>query len=220
MFGFGDSHTPNPDTVWLVESIALNQMRMIVQEAFKYCDKGKLKSEALVFLMRHSKQKMRRDTTHRNLQKLRQWIDPKKEVNFEDEDEALDVLAYYAYQTVAEIIDYALLVRMDSKSGSDPLKHLPGSYYTATMFVGEHRFPGTNPDYSKVYSSQSPISVNEIKETHTGFNTPTEEPRRKRPDDVKPNHVLLFTIINPMYPITVVSNRTLESYWYLIKSCR
>lgn len=30
-----------------------------------------------------------------------------------------------------------------------------------------------------------------------------EEPRRKRPDDSKPNHVLLFTIINPMYPITV-----------------
>ncbi|KAL1517607.1 hypothetical protein ABEB36_001348 [Hypothenemus hampei] len=37
-----------------------------------------------------------------------------------------------------------------------------------------------------------------------GFNAATtEEPRRKRPDDTKPNHVLLFTIINPMYPITV-----------------
>ncbi|KAF5285537.1 hypothetical protein FQA39_LY16602 [Lamprigera yunnana] len=30
-----------------------------------------------------------------------------------------------------------------------------------------------------------------------------DEPRRKRQDDSKPNHVLLFTIINPMYPITV-----------------
>ncbi|KAG5897413.1 hypothetical protein JTB14_032105 [Gonioctena quinquepunctata] len=40
--------------------------------------------------------------------------------------------------------------------------------------------------------------------TNTGFNNPsTEEPRRKRPDDSKPNHILLFTIINPMYPITV-----------------
>ncbi|KAH1004374.1 hypothetical protein HUJ04_004132, partial [Dendroctonus ponderosae] len=36
-----------------------------------------------------------------------------------------------------------------------------------------------------------------------GFNAATEEPRRKRPDETKPNHVLLFTIINPMYPITV-----------------
>lgn len=32
-----------------------------------------------------------------------------------------------------------------------------------------------------------------------------DEPRRKRQDENKPNHVLLFTIINPMYPITVVS---------------
>ncbi|KAF5287206.1 hypothetical protein FQR65_LT12290 [Abscondita terminalis] len=31
-----------------------------------------------------------------------------------------------------------------------------------------------------------------------------DEPRRKRQDDAKPNHVLLFTIINPMYPITVI----------------
>ncbi|XP_018561634.1 heterogeneous nuclear ribonucleoprotein L isoform X2 [Anoplophora glabripennis] len=38
---------------------------------------------------------------------------------------------------------------------------------------------------------------------HTGFNATPDEPRRKRPDDAKPNHVLLFTIINPMYPITV-----------------
>lgn len=40
---------------------------------------------------------------------------------------------------------------------------------------------------------------------HTGNYTTTEEPRRKRQDESKPNHVLLFTIINPMYPITVVS---------------
>ncbi|XP_049819298.1 heterogeneous nuclear ribonucleoprotein L isoform X2 [Aethina tumida] len=38
---------------------------------------------------------------------------------------------------------------------------------------------------------------------HTGNYTATDEPRRKRQDEAKPNHVLLFTIINPMYPITV-----------------
>ncbi|KAK9745092.1 RRM-like domain [Popillia japonica] len=37
---------------------------------------------------------------------------------------------------------------------------------------------------------------------HTGYNT-TEEPRRKRQEETKQNHILLFTIINPMYPITV-----------------
>lgn len=252
MFGFGDSHKPNPETVRLVESIVLKQLRTIVQEAMKYSEGKNLRGEELVFLMRHNKHKMIRfvkylqnkrnkyllqkmqmnilevdmgqqpkgdllqfieridetgefsnlsefdevkherqvradrisqaldekkylefckarcvsfnskDTIHRSLDKLRAWIDPKKEIEFNAD--ALDVLAYYAYQTVAEIIDYALLVRMDSKCGTDSLKHLPGSYYTATMFNGEHRLGGANPDYSKVHSSQPPISVNEIKE--------------------------------------------------------
>jgi hypothetical protein len=34
----------------------------------------------------------------------------------------------------------------------------------------------------------------------------TEEPRRKRQEASRPNHILLFTIINPVYPITVVSS--------------
>lgn len=42
-------------------------------------------------------------------------------------------------------------------------------------------------------------------QAYSGNYTNTEEPRRKRQDEVKQNHVLLFTIINPMYPITVVS---------------
>nr|XP_023020045.1 heterogeneous nuclear ribonucleoprotein L-like [Leptinotarsa decemlineata] len=39
--------------------------------------------------------------------------------------------------------------------------------------------------------------------TNAGFGASSDEPRRKRADDTKPNHILLFTIINPMYPITV-----------------
>nr|XP_023020046.1 transcription initiation protein SPT3 homolog [Leptinotarsa decemlineata] len=260
MFGFGDSHTPNQETVLLVENIVLKQLRTLVQEALKYSDGKNLKGEELVFLMRHNKQKMRsfvkylinkqtksaiqkmqtnvveidkiqkpkgplmefieridetgeftdlsefdeikyqrqlradrislaldekkylefckarcasfcsRDTTQRSLEKLRLWVDPKKKINFKVE--ALDVLAYYAYQTVAEITDYALLVRMDSKCGTDPLKHLPGSYYTATMFSGKHRFEEPNPDYSNVHSSQPPISVNEIKEVMRRVTSP------------------------------------------------
>lgn len=34
--------------------------------------------------------------------------------------------------------------------------------------------------------------------------------RRKRPETTRPNHILLFTIINPFYPITVVSKKNNE----------
>lgn len=34
-----------------------------------------------------------------------------------------------------------------------------------------------------------------------------DELRRKRHEASRPNHILLFTIINPVYPITVVSER-------------
>nr|CAH7718011.1 unnamed protein product [Callosobruchus chinensis] len=259
MFGFGDSHSPNPDTVRLVESILLQQLRTLVQEALKYSDGEHLGGEELVFLMRHSKQKMRRFVTYlrnkqnkailqqpvgaadkqlvdkpegqlmefiehidetgeftdlteidevklerqlradrislaldekrylefckarcrsftsnytvqRSLKNLRIWVDPKEEINFTNE--ALDVLAYYAYQTVAEIVDYALLVRMDTKTGSNPFDHLPGSYYTATMFNGKHQFQEDNPDYSKVHSSQPQITVNEVKEVMRRVHTP------------------------------------------------
>lgn len=255
MFGFGDSHKPNPDTVRLIESIVLKQLRIIVQEALKYSDGKNLKGKELVFLMRRDKKKMRRfvqylknkqlksmfssmhsnvididkepkpkgelmkfieyidetgefteggeedevrearrlradrisqaldekqylefckarsasfcsrDITTRNTDKLRLWVDPKKEINFQPN--ALTVLAYMAYQTVAEITDYALLVRMDGKTGTDPLHHLYGSYYNASMFNGEYRIGAsgtTNLDYSRIYSGQPPISVNEIKE--------------------------------------------------------
>lgn len=248
MFGFGDSHKPNPDTVRYVEQIVLNQLRMIVQEALKYVNGNNVRGEELVFLMRKNKYKMRRfikylmnkdmkkqiedpmiDLTNerknsiiefieridetgeltdmtefdetkyerqlradrisvaldeekymkffkarctsfkskqmsqfKSLEKLRLWVDPKKEINFTSS--ALDVLAYYAYETVAQLTDYSLLVRLDMKNSLDPLNNLGGLYYNASMFNGEHRFSGSNPDYSKVYSGQPPISVNEIKE--------------------------------------------------------
>lgn len=250
MFGFGDSHKPNPDTVRHVESIVLNQLRMIVQEALKYTNDKTVRAEELVFLMRKNKYKMRRfikylqnkearktvnnltttgfvkepqkneiiefieriDETGeltdlsefdqvkherqlradrislaldeekymkfykarctsfkskdmsqgKSLEKLRLWVDPRKDVNFTSY--ALDVLAYYAYETVAQLIDYALLVRMDMKSTLDPISNLRGSHYNSSMFNGEHRLSNTNPDYSKVYSGQPPISVGEIRE--------------------------------------------------------
>lgn len=268
MFGFGDSHKPNPETVRLVENIVLKQMRAIVREALKYSVDNTLKGDELVFLMRHNKYKMRRfvqylinkhtknkllhnsfsfsgdidlevneeskmpkikhhllefiekidetgeftdlsefddvkyerqlradrisqaldekkyldfckarcasfsnkDTIYKSLEKLKLWIYSKDDIKFVES--SLEVLAYYAYQTVAEIIDYALLVRMDTNSGNDPMRNLPGSYYTATMFSGKHRFEEPNPDYSKVLTSQPPISVAEIKEVMRRVHTP------------------------------------------------
>lgn len=256
MYGFGDSHKPNPETVRLVESIVLKQLRTIVNEALKYWDGEALKGEDLVFLLRHNKVKMQRfvrflqnkaiknrlkrldtetdidpnekpkhkliefiekidetgefmdiseiDETkverqiradhisqaldekkylefHKarcasfkvvgtGMEHLRLWIDPKRDINFKPE--ALEVLSYFAYQTVADITDFALLVRDDLRSGTDPLKHLPGTYYTSAMFNGQHRFEGNNPDYSRVYSCQPPISVNEIKEVMRRIHSP------------------------------------------------
>lgn len=247
MFGFGDSHKPNPETVRLVESIVLSQLRLIVREALKYSKNDTLKPEELIFLMRKNKFKMRRfvkylhnqelkkriesnvvDLTNipknsliefieridetgeltdlsefdevkherqvradrisraldeekykkfskarcasfnsrqlpqlRNFEKMRSWIDPKKIIITAG---ACEVLAYYAYETVAQITDYALLVRLDNRRTNDPLSNLCGTYYTGSMFNGEHRFSGINPDYSTVYSGQPPISVNEIRE--------------------------------------------------------
>ncbi|KAF2904307.1 hypothetical protein ILUMI_01872 [Ignelater luminosus] len=259
MFGFGDSHKPNPETVRFVESIVLRQLRTIVHEALKYCETKFLRGEELVFLMRKNKWKMRRfvkylhnkdrklkfeaDTTEEvkptkrhknelldfiekidetgeltdltefdegkyerqvradrislaldekkymdfykarctsfsskemsraaNYEKLRLWVDPKKELNFTNV--AIEVLLYYAYETVAQITDYALLVRMDARRNGDPLSNLSGAHYSATMFVAEHKFSGPNPDYSRVYNGQPPISVAEIKEVLRRVNMP------------------------------------------------
>ncbi|CAH1125135.1 unnamed protein product [Ceutorhynchus assimilis] len=248
MYGYGDSHEPNPDTVRLVENIVSKQLRMIINEALKYWDNETLKGQDLVFLLRHNKYKMQRfiryiekkeatkksvaqsnseipivevepeksknnliqfiekidetgefmdlsevdevklerqiraDRTSQDIdekkylefqkarcasfksisQGIKQWIDPQDQLTFEPD--ALEVLAYFANQTVAEIVDLALLVKEDAKSGTDPLAHLPGSYYTATMFNGAYRFDSGKPDYTRVRSGQPPISVNEIKE--------------------------------------------------------
>ncbi|XP_044746796.1 transcription initiation protein SPT3 homolog [Coccinella septempunctata] len=260
MFGFGDSCSPNPETVQLVENITLDQLRTIVREALKYSADGKtLKGEELIFLMRHDKYKMRRfvkylhnkvlkniqtsnlaeidldvkpkgylmefiqkidetgeftdltemdevkhqrdlradrisqaldeeqylefckarttsfcskHITMRNLERLKNWIDsdPNSQIVFRLE--ALEVLAYLAYQTVAEIVDYALLVRMDANGGHDPLKHIAGSYYSATMFSYAHKFGASNFDHSRVYSGQAAITVNEIKEVMRRVRSP------------------------------------------------
>lgn len=55
----------------------------------------------------------------------------------------------------------------------------------------------------------------------SGNNNTNDEPRRKRQEGSRPNHILLFTIINPVYPITVVShhNNTYNKNVIFITPC-
>ncbi|OWR48882.1 putative smooth [Danaus plexippus plexippus] len=45
-------------------------------------------------------------------------------------------------------------------------------------------------------------------ECSNGNNYMSGEPRRKRELPARPNHILLYTIINPAYPITVLNKVT------------
>lgn len=233
LFGFGDTPKPNDDTVRLVESIVLEQLRAIIQEALTYSDGTNLRGEELVFIMRHNKCKMRRFVKHlmnkelkkeiekesiemseidniinkpkhqlvsfiesidetgeftdlsefdevkhnrqvrasyisetldeekyleyqkarcvsfvsgKNFDKFQIWLDPKKEVNFTIT--ALEVLSYYAFETVAQLVDLAFLVRLDNKRGPDPLNNM------------------------KAYCIHQPITVSEIKEVMRRVHSP------------------------------------------------
>lgn len=232
LFGFGDYYKPNEDTVELVETIVLQQLRTIITEALKVkqsfteyiseVDSRSLRGEELVFLLRHNKKKMHRfirhlqtkesnkeidkdgsiieikhkqkhpliefieyidetgeltdlgdfdeikheralranevsialdkkmyDEYHKarctsflpqvsNYQKFQVWLDPSGEIQFTSV--ALQVLAYYGHETVAELADFAFQVRLDSKKGPDLL------------------------DTMKVHCVQRPITVKEINE--------------------------------------------------------
>lgn len=226
LFGFGDSNKPNEDTIKLVEGIVLNQLRIIIQEAFKYSDGNKLDGKALVFLMRRNRTKMQRfiryllakelnkevntsneeaDTLHstsidvpkskpkhpliefieymdetgeltdlsetdqgkyertlradeiskaldknmyleyqearrqsffkRSGAKFRKWLDPNGSIEFDST--ALDVLAYYGRETIAQLTDYAFQVRLDSNRGSDPFSSMKVYYVKQAITVNE-----------------------------------------------------------------------------------
>lgn len=234
LFGFGDAPVPNKETVVLVETIVLQQLRSIVQEALKFSTDGKsLKGEELVFLMRHNKHKMRRFIRHlankelkkeiekenvqiseidmivnkpkhhlvefidsidetgeltdlsefdevkhnrqirasyisetldeekylkyqkarcvsfvagKSYEKFKAWLNPKEGVNFTTT--ALEVLSYYAFETIAQLVDFAFLVRLDNKRSTDPLNNM------------------------KAYCIHQPISVSEIKEVMRRVSNP------------------------------------------------
>lgn len=57
------------------------------------------------------------------------------------------------------------------------------------------------------FSFQNQVGVlNNNNNGNINNNNSQEEPRRKKHEASRPNHILLFTILNPLYPITVVSS--------------
>lgn len=62
--------------------------------------------------------------------------------------------------------------------------------------------------YLLFFSFQNQVGVlNNNNNGNINNNNSQDEPRRKKHEVARPNHILLFTILNPLYPITVVSRR-------------
>lgn len=70
----------------------------------------------------------RSNTTFKGFVKLEKWINPNKELKLTVL--ALEVLAFIAYETVAEIVDGVYLIRQDAKKKpGDPFSKFDGGYF-------------------------------------------------------------------------------------------
>lgn len=110
-------------------------------------------------------QKARTVSFHSDIEKFRQWINPKKEIHLTAT--ALDVLAYYAFETIAQLADFAFQVRLDNKKEPDPVN-----------------------TFRKVYSVQQPFTVHEIKEVMRRVTSP-QTGRLKFGKDLPERHTFL-----------------------------
>lgn len=65
----------------------------------------------------------------------------------------------------------------------------------------------SNRYFPLIFQFQNQVSVlnNNNNNGNINNNNSQDEPRRKKHEVARPNHILLFTILNPLYPITVVS---------------
>ncbi|ENN75554.1 transcription initiation protein SPT3 homolog [Dendroctonus ponderosae] len=100
---------------------------------------------------------------------FKSWVDPQNEIEF-DKD-AMDVLSYLAFQTVAEIVDYAFFVRADVKSVIDPFETIAGTSCTTSIFK-PHGAAGPGSAPSKVFPYQVPIRVHEVQEVMRRVHNP------------------------------------------------
>lgn len=98
--------------------------------------------------------------------KLEKWINPNKELKISHQ--ALEVLCFLAYETVAEIVDAVFLIRQDSKKKSgDPFSKFEGGYFCNPQSLN-------NSVYIKSgYEGVSAITVVEVREVLRRYFTPT-----------------------------------------------
>lgn len=93
--------------------------------------------------------------TNKDYERLKMWIAPDLEFN----EDGMEVLAYLAYQTVAELIDYVWLIRMDQHCGKDPTNSLP----TVSNVANKEQF--------NIYNNQC-ITVDEVREVMRRIHCP------------------------------------------------
>ena len=98
--------------------------------------------------------------------KLEKWINPNKELKISYQ--ALEVLCFLAYETVAEIVDAVFLIRQDSKKRSgDPFSKFEGGYFCNPQSLN-------NSVYIKSgYEGVPAITVAEVREVLRRYFTPT-----------------------------------------------
>ncbi|XP_060045895.1 transcription initiation protein SPT3 homolog isoform X3 [Erinaceus europaeus] len=143
MFSLGDARRPLHETTVLVEDVVHTQLVNLLQQAAEVSQlRGAriISSEDLLFLMRKDKRAERQTRIMDSAQyaefcesrqlsfskkasKFRDWLDCGS-MEIKPNVFAMEILAYLAYETVAQLVDLALLVRQDmlTKAG-DPFSH-------------------------------------------------------------------------------------------------
>ncbi|CAK1541719.1 unnamed protein product [Leptosia nina] len=97
--------------------------------------------------------------------KLEKWVNPNKELKIMVQ--AMEVLCFLAYETVAEIVDAVFLIRQDSKKKSgDPFSKFEGGHFCNPLSLN-------NAVYIKSgYEGVPAISVAEVREVLRRYFTP------------------------------------------------
>ncbi|XP_047524253.1 transcription initiation protein SPT3 homolog [Pieris napi] len=103
--------------------------------------------------------------TNKGFIKLEKWVNPNKELKINLQ--ALEILCFLAYETVAEIVDAVFLIRQDSKKKSgDPFSKFEGGYFCNPLSLN-------NSVYIKSgYEGVQAITVAEVREVLRRYFTP------------------------------------------------
>ncbi|XP_027694147.1 transcription initiation protein SPT3 homolog isoform X3 [Vombatus ursinus] len=156
MFSLGDARRPLHETAVLVEDIVHTQLINLLQQAAEVSQlRGArvISAEDLLFLMRKDKRAERQTrmmdaaqyaefcesrqlSFSKKASKFRDWLDCSS-MEIKPNVIAMEILAYLAYETVAQLVDLALLVRQDmAPKAGDPFSHAISAtfiqYHTST----------------------------------------------------------------------------------------